>query len=177
MATTTFDIVREQSGIDWTGRKINGSHNGTIGIQAGTITLENDKVTGGKFVIDTKSIKILDVTDPGTNAQFAGHLASDDFFSSDAFPTAVFETNAVVPIKTGLYHVDGSLTIKGITAPVEFDVTVAINGSTIKASGKMTVDRTLYGMKFRSGNFFKDLGDTLIYNDFDLTVHITASAA
>jgi hypothetical protein len=45
------------------------------------------------------------------------------------------------------------------------------------SSGKLTVHRTLYGMKFRSGNFFKDLGDTLIYNDFDLTVHITASAA
>jgi polyisoprenoid-binding protein YceI len=96
MATTTFDIVSAQSGIDWTGRKINGSHNGTIAIKAGTITLENDKVTGGKFVSDTKSIKILDVADPGTNAQFAGHLASDDFFSSDAFPKAVFETNAVV---------------------------------------------------------------------------------
>jgi polyisoprenoid-binding protein YceI len=117
------------------------------------------------------------VTDPGTNAQFAEHLASDDFFSSNAFPTAVFETNAVVPLKSGLYHVDGNLTIKGITAPAEFDVTVDISGSTIKASGKLTVDRTLYGMKFRSGNFFKDLGDTLIYNDFDLHVSITATAA
>jgi hypothetical protein len=31
-------------------------------------------------------------------------------------------------------------------------------------------------MKFRSGNFFKDLGDTLIYNDFELNVSITAKA-
>jgi len=29
-------------------------------------------------------------------------------------------------------------------------------------------------MKFRSGNFFKDLGDTLIYNDFELNVSVTA---
>jgi hypothetical protein len=32
-------------------------------------------------------------------------------------------------------------------------------------------------MKFRSGNFFKDLGDNLIYNDFDLNVKVTAKAA
>jgi hypothetical protein len=38
------------------------------------------------------------------------------------------------------------------------------------------VDRTLYGIKFRSGNFFKNLGDTLIYNDFDLNVTLTAKA-
>jgi hypothetical protein len=31
-------------------------------------------------------------------------------------------------------------------------------------------------MTFRSGNFFKDLGDTLIYNDFELDVSVTAKA-
>jgi hypothetical protein len=41
----------------------------------------------------------------------------------------------------------------------------------------MIVDRTQFDMKFRSGNFFKGLGDTLIYNDFELDVHITAKAA
>jgi hypothetical protein len=39
------------------------------------------------------------------------------------------------------------------------------------------IDRTKYGMRFRSGNFFKDLGDTLIYNEFELNVSITAKAA
>jgi hypothetical protein len=39
------------------------------------------------------------------------------------------------------------------------------------------IDRTKYEMKFRSGNFFKDLGDTLIYDDFELNVSITAKAA
>jgi hypothetical protein len=32
-------------------------------------------------------------------------------------------------------------------------------------------------MKFRSGNFFKDLGDTLIYNDFILNIILTAKEA
>ena len=41
----------------------------------------------------------------------------------------------------------------------------------------MVIDRTQFDIKFRSGNFFKDLGDTLIYNDFELNVNITAKAA
>ena len=48
--------------------------------------------------------------------------------------------------------------------------------NTLIASGKIIVDRTRYEMKFRSGNFFQNLGDTLIYNDFDLNVSITAKA-
>ena len=176
MAITTFDVLPAQSGIEWTGKKITGSHNGTIAIKAGTLLVEDGKLIGGKFSIDTTSIKILDITDPDTNAQFAAHLASDDFFASNLFPIAAFETSVVTPISTGLYHIDGILTIKGIAAPVEFDVMVETGNSMIRAAGKIMVDRTLYGMKFRSGNFFKDLGDTLIYNEFDLTVNISAAA-
>ena len=46
----------------------------------------------------------------------------------------------------------------------------------LTATGKLVIDRTKYEMKFRSGNFFKDLGDTLIYNDFELNVSVTAKA-
>jgi hypothetical protein len=47
----------------------------------------------------------------------------------------------------------------------------------VTAIGKLVIDRTEYGMKFRSGNFFKDLGDNLIYNDFELNINITAKTA
>ena len=76
MENRKFKIVVAQSSIDWIGRKVTGAHNGTIAVKEGTLVLNDGKLTGGKFVIDTTSIKILDVTDPTTNAQFAGHLAS-----------------------------------------------------------------------------------------------------
>jgi polyisoprenoid-binding protein YceI len=104
METKTFDVINSQSGIEWTGRKITGAHNGTIGIKSGTLVFEKDKLTSAKLVIDITSIKILDIIDPVANAQFAGHLASDDFFASDAFPTATFETTSVIAAANGLYH-------------------------------------------------------------------------
>jgi polyisoprenoid-binding protein YceI len=166
METQNFEIVSAQSNIDWTGRKVTGAHNGTIAVKE-----------GGKFTIDTTSIKILDVTDPATNAQFAGHLASDDFFSSEKFPDAVFEITSVTPETASAYDVNGNLTIKGITEPISFAAEINVADNTLTATGKIIVDRTRYNMKFRSGNFFKDLGDTLIYNDFDLDVTITAKTA
>ena len=64
MEKKNFKIIAAQSNIDWTGRKITGAHNGTIAIKEGTLVLNEGKLTGGKFVIDTTSIKILDITDP-----------------------------------------------------------------------------------------------------------------
>ena len=134
--------------------------------------MNDGNVINGKVIIDTTSIKILDVTDPATNAQFAGHLASDDFFSTEKYPEAILEI-----ITVSGRHVEGDLTIKGITHPISFDVIVNVNGDVLIATGKLVIDRTKYEMKFRSGNFFKDLGDTLIYNDFELNVTVTAKAA
>ena len=172
METKNFEIVSNHSNIDWIGRKVTGAHNGTIPVKNGTLTLTGNKLTGGKFIIDTTAITILDVTDAATNAQFAGHLASDDFFSSEKFPEAVFEITTVNGTE-----VEGNLTIKDITHPIGFIADINVNEDTITASGKIVVDRTKYNMKFRSGNFFENLGDTLIYNDFDLNVTITAKTA
>jgi polyisoprenoid-binding protein YceI len=172
MEIQKFEIVNTQSNIDWVGKKVTGAHNGTIAIKEGEFVLNDGKLTGGKFIIDTTSIKILDITDPATNAQFFGHLASDDFFAIEKHPEATLEITSV----SG-NHVEGNLTIKGITHPVGFDVVINTNGDHLTASGKLVIDRTKYEMKFRSGNFFKDLGDTLIYNDFELNVSVTAKAA
>ena len=113
MENTKFKIASAQSKIEWVGRKVTGSHNGTIDIQSGELELNDGKIVGGQFIINTTSIKILDIADPATNAQFAGHLASDDFFSTQNYPNAYF---AITSVKGK--HIEGNLTIKDITHPM-----------------------------------------------------------
>ena len=178
MKTQKFEIVSSQSNIDWVGKKVTGAHNGTIAIKEGALSLRDGKLISGKAIVDMTSIKVLDVTDPATNAQFSGHLASDDFFGIDRFPEATLEIlSAKEKAADGWYEVEGYLTIKGITHPISFEAALSVNNHSLTASGKLVVDRTRYGIKFRSGNFFKNLGDNLIYNDFNLNVNITAKAA
>ncbi len=174
METKNFEIVGTESNIDWIGRKVTGAHNGTIAIKSGKLIFEKELPVSGNFVIDTTSIKILDIADPATNAQFWGHLASDDFFSSEKYPEAFFEITAVTPKVNTFYHFEGNLTIKGITQPITFEASIQNYGDSLTALGKITVDRTKFDMKFRSGNFFTNLGDTLIYNNFDLNVNLVA---
>jgi polyisoprenoid-binding protein YceI len=169
MENQKFQIAGAQSNIEWVGKKVTGSHNGTIGIKEGELILNDGKIVAGRFVVDTTAIKILDIEDPALNAQFAGHLASDDFFSSEKFPLATLEI-----IKASGNHIDGNLTIKGITRPIGFDAILSVGDEQLTASAQIIIDRTDYEMKFRSGNFFQNLGDTLIYNDFELNVIIVA---
>jgi polyisoprenoid-binding protein YceI len=176
METQTFEVLNGQSRIDWTGRKVTGAHNGTIAIQSGQLTFNDGKLAGGAFVIDTTQIEILDVTDPATNAQFAGHLASGDFFSSEKFPEATLQITAIEGGSAIRHAVTGDLTIKGITHPIRFDLDISMQADKLIAAAKLSVDRTKYDMKFRSGNFFQNLGDNLIYNEFELQVNITAQA-
>ena len=174
MEKKKFEVVSTQSYINWTGKKVTGTHSGKINIKSGEILMENEKLVGGKFVADTKSIKILDIVDPDANAQLAAHLASDDFFSSEKYPEAIFEITNSQTSSLNIHTMTGQLTIKGITHQESFDAELTISENSLLASGKIVVDRTKYDMKFRSGNFFKNLGDTLIYNDFDLDIQIIA---
>ncbi|WP_370897885.1 YceI family protein [Chryseobacterium gossypii] len=176
MDTKNFKVNNAQSMIEWTGRKVTGAHNGTIGVKEGVFTLENNVLIAGRFVIDTRSIKILDIEDAETNAQFAGHLASDDFFSSDQYPEAIFEISHAEPGDYNLYYVTGDLTIKGITNSVEASIQIERAGDTAVLNSKIVIDRTKFNIRFRSGKFFTNLGDTLIYNNFDLDIHLIAEA-
>jgi len=169
MGVQKFKIVASQSTINWVGKKVTGAHNGTIDIKKGEVILKNGKLSAGNFIIDTTSIKVLNVTDPLANARFASHLASDDFFATQEFPEASLEITSVSGI-----HVQGNLSIKAIAHPIAFDAAVNVSGDLLTAAGLLVIDRTKYDMKFRSGNFFKDLGDSLIYNNFELNVSIVA---
>lgn len=177
METQNFIIVNSQSNVNWVGKKVTGAHDGTIAIKEGNFIFNNGKLTDGSVIIDTNSITILDITDSETNAQFAGHLASDDFFSIKKFPTASLEITKTTEQTPANYLVEGNLTIKGISHFIAFNLEININQNVLKAIGKIVIDRTKYDMKFRSGNFFTNLGDTLIYNEFELNVNIIAQIA
>ncbi|HYG20630.1 MAG TPA: YceI family protein [Ohtaekwangia sp.] len=172
MKNETFSILGTQSTIEWVGRKVTGPHYGTIAVKEGKLRLRNGKLADGRIVVDTTSISILDITDPTYKAQFGAHLASDDFFSSQNFPEAVLQI-----VSVDGRQVTGNLTIRGITHPVQFETDINEKDDVLSATARLVVDRTNYGIKFRSGNFFINLGDTLIHDNFELNVSLTAKRA
>jgi len=171
----TYKVDEQNSKVTWLAKKVTGEHAGNVKVSAGSLILDNNALKGGSFQIDTRSISVTDLTDPEANGKLLGHLKSDDFFGVEKYPAANFVITSVKSTGAGKYDVTGKLTIKGITNPVTFPAVVKTEGNKVQADARITVDRTKYGIKFRSKNFFENLGDKTIADDFELNVALTAN--
>jgi polyisoprenoid-binding protein YceI len=169
---TAYKIDTQKSKITWVGKKVTGSHNGTITLSEGTLTTKGKKITSGSFTMDMTSIK-----DAEGNGRLEGHLKSDDFFASEKFPKATFVTSKIESKGGDQYLVKGDLTIKGITNAIEFPATIKTANDQVIANAKIIVDRTKFDIKFRSGNFFENLGDKAIEDNFELNVELVGNPA
>lgn len=161
----TKDVKVTESTIQWKGYKVTGSHEGTIGLEKGALMFEGETLIGGNFTIDMTTISVTDLKPGNGKENLEGHLKSDDFFGIEEFPKAMFEMTRVNG-SDGTYEVEGNMTIKGKTNPVAFEM--MISGNT--ATAKFKIDRTKYGIEYKSNSFFDNLKDKAIYDEFDLNV-------
>lgn len=163
----TKKIDATKSGIVWTGKKVTGSHTGTISLQSGNLVFKKKLVKGGSFVVDMTTINTTDLSGKGKES-LDGHLKADDFFGVEKFKTATLVFKNISTKNKNNYTVTADLTIKGITKPITFDL--AVTGNT--ATATLNVDRTKYDIKYGSGSFFSDLGDKTINDEFELKVNL-----
>lgn len=169
---TNHEVDTNASNAVWTGYKVTGQHTGTIKFKKGTLTLTDGVLTGGSFEMDMNSITNTDM-DGEYAAKLVGHLKSDDFLGVAKYPTASFViTRAIAQDTKGNYKVVGNLTIKGTTKEVKFFANCAQANGRVTATGKLTVDRSEFDMRYGSGSFFDGLGDKTIYDEFDLQVSL-----
>ncbi len=108
--------------------------------------------------IDTTSLTLGSVSDQAKSA---------DFFDVANHPTATF-TAPIVADGAG-YVADGTLTLRGVTAPVTLPFTLTIAGETATMAGSTTLNRQTFGM----GAGYPD-GAT-VGLDVDVTVVLTAT--
>ncbi len=163
-----------QSKIQWEGRKLAGSHQGTLQLKSGDVKLDNGKLVGGEFLIDMTTLQDNDLTDKEYNDKLINHLKSDDFFSVDKNPNASFKITKVEALDNGSFTLTGDLTIKKITHSISFPVQTSNVAGKFEAKGKVEVDRTKWDIKFRSNKFFADVGDKVISDMFGIEMDIVA---
>lgn len=161
--TTTKDgnqyvVDTLNSKVEWKGYKIfkseNTSHFGTIKFESGDVTVKDGKLESGKFVADMTSLTSVDLKDDAEQlGKLNGHLKSGDFFETEKFPTASYEITKITPSAEGDYNtlLDGNLTIKGITKPVQFKANVSVkDGEVSIATEPKDIKREEFGVKFQA---------------------------
>ncbi|MGY5847810.1 YceI family protein [Salegentibacter sp. HM20] len=160
-------VNAQASNVAWKGKKVLGSHEGTIDLKDGVLEFENNEIKGGEFVMDMTTITCTDLTGDD-KAGLEGHLNSDDFFGIEKYPTSKLVITSVAKKDDGTYGVVGDLTIKEKTNPVTFD----LDFSEESATTKLSIDRSKFDVRYGSGSFFSNLGNQTIYDNFDLNIDL-----
>ncbi len=174
-----YTVQTSSSTVNWVGKKVGGSHTGTIAIKEGTLTVANGKIETALVTIDMTTIMVTDEgMDDGSKGKLTGHLNSPDFFNVAEHTTAKFQLTsfkAITGSTVANYTVTGKLTIKGITNEITFPAIVRITDGRIEASANLSFDRSKWDIRYGSDSFFDNLGDKVIYDDVQIGFNFVAT--
>lgn len=166
--TGTKNVALLKSTFNWQGQKTvlkEWIDKGFIDVQSGYLTFDKGYISGGEVVMNMNTIKAVQTGSGGGQDQLSTHLKSKDFFNAEQFPTA-----KLVITKVENNMMSGDLTIKDVTKPVSFPITIMESDTEFVVSGQAAIDRSMFGVEFGSTSFIKDLADKAIIDDvFTLT--------
>ena len=173
LSSGDYVMDNDNSSIKWTGRELSTkSHYGSLQMKNGSLTVNTDGTVNGIIKIDMTTIDCEDLQGR-SKASLERHLRSDDFFSVESHPIATLTFKSEGGIGAGnKLAFNGDLEIKGISHPISFESEVKSVDPKVSALVDMTFDRSKYNVRFRSGTFFQNLGDKLIYDDIEISVDI-----
>lgn len=174
-----YKLQPQLSTLGWEGKAVTHGHNGTMQFTNGELLVKGNAIVGGTVTVDMKTLNATDIKDAETQGKFVGHMSSNQFFDVANNPISTFKILSVTPLKGAAKNADnatiaGDMTIKGVTQRISFPAKVGVKGGVAAATGKVTIDRTKFGLTTMSKSLPDTLADKAIYDDFDLTFNIIA---
>ena len=116
-----------------------------------TINDENPALSVLNATVETASVNTGD-------GQIDSTVVTVDWFASDQYPVAQFRSTSIAPLADASdFLVEGELTIKSNTRPVEFELSIDDG----KASGQFPIDRAAYGVGTGSQDEFLEAEVTI----------------
>jgi polyisoprenoid-binding protein YceI len=177
---TEYTADTSDSRIRFIGYGVGKKHSGKFKLSSGTVAVSDNQITGGKFVINMRS---MDLEDKGGmfDEKLHPHLMSGDFFDVEKFHEAKFEITDVRPyapdgkdtsiVDGANFVVSGNLTLKGVTKNVSFPAKIDLDNNTLKAKADFDIDRTQWQMNY--GND-KTLGNKFISEKVNIELDLKA---
>ena len=178
----SYKVDVDSSSIQWIGRKVTGEHDGNLEILYGNIRryldTKNTDVIKGNIVIDMTTITNKDIENKQYQKYLVDHLKDEDFFDVVHFSKSelkILSNDLISPIdNSNNTKITAEITIKGITKKIEFLAKIEFLDDFAIATGTIDIDRTLFGIRYKSKSYFPDMGDYFIYDDFTLNFLIKA---
>lgn len=164
----SYAIDQEESQLQWRGYLARSGYSlgGSLDLKKGVLEYREGRFVRGDFQADLLGLRAED-------ASLEKHLKGKDFFKTQKFPSAAFELQQLVPGKeTNQYTALGTFTILGKSRTVEFPVTLEKQRKRLHLKATVQLDRTQFGMYYRSPSLEQGLGPEAIADVFDLELDL-----
>lgn len=180
VADGSYAVQTAVSRAEWSGSKtliVNYVDSGTIGIKEGSFVVADGAVASGSIAFDMTTIAAEKTGKNAGEDMLTKHLMSKDFFEVETYPTATFVfTKTEKAAGDHQFVVTGDLTIKDVTEEISFPVEAYLQDGSMMVRGSVTLDRTKWNVRYGSDNFFDNLGNNVIDDEFTLTLNVVATA-
>lgn len=137
----------------------------------GEIYLVNSDFEGAEITLEMEGLYVSNLQDE-YKSKLEGHLKSADFFGVETFPTSTLEVKEITGREKDKYQVKCNLTIKSITREVDLEMDVTMTNGRFVGLASFTVDRSKFEVKYGSGSFFDNLGDSALSDDLEIQLKI-----
>ncbi len=169
-------LTPDNTKLAWIGRKtlvVGYEDAGSIQVKGGSAEIKDGKVVLAKATIDMASIAVLNTGKGSGEDRLSSHLKSEDFFDVEKYPTSELNINEVKLISESQgvqnYEFSGTLTMKGVTAAVNFPGKVTLNGNMAALEAETKLDRTKWGVNYGSSK----LADSFVDDLFTLKISVS----
>jgi len=163
-----YNLVISESFVNWKGMHVMGGngHQGYIKPLSGNLALDaKGTIAGGYFELDMNTITSTDKKDTSSDNGLVSHLKNPDFFDVKKYPKGTFQlTKAVKVSSDSTYYITGQLTLRAITQEISFPAKIVKKGEDIVATASLSIDRTKWGITYKSGSIWGLVKDELLEN-------------
>ena len=84
----TYTIDLNKSKLRWVARKLTDSHWGNIRLKSGIVKIKNNLPVSGEFIVDMKTIEVMDTKESRWGKKLQSRLHSKDFVNTENYPVA-----------------------------------------------------------------------------------------
>jgi polyisoprenoid-binding protein YceI len=161
-----------QSEIGWSCKSLSDTHEGKVKLSDAKLQFKNNKLIGGTFEADMKSITVTDIKDTESNIDLVEHLSNDDFFASSKFPKATFKITSVKNLSEKNYEITGIMQIKGKEKVITFPAELQEENGIRRLNAKVNLDRTQFGIEYGAEGKPGSEKDWFIYKEILLNVNV-----
>ena len=168
--TATYLVDSTKSYVSWSC----DSHNGTVPVKNGFITIVGDEIVSGKFNMLMDSIKDVDIEYDLMRKTLENTLRSEFFFDTENYPESTFEIDYTIPESNNSYLISGDLWITGMVGCVVFNSDIHFDDKTFSAvSDTFVVDRIKWGITIYSKETAKSEESVIVSDGIKMKVFLS----